>query len=126
MDATATADRPTKGTKHLEAPPWLATVDLKLYSEEIQSIKAVAIAASTDRVRHPLDGINIVGDGERLTLTATDSYRLHHATITTDVKTSFDVTIPAAWLIKTIREVKPNKKAMHRTVGNAFLFGGGR
>lgn len=57
---------------------------------------AALVAAGKDKMRPLLCSVNVVSDGETLTVQATDSYRIHRAVVDVAV-TPFEANIPAAW-----------------------------
>jgi DNA polymerase-3 subunit beta len=62
-----------------------------------ETIELVARAASRDEVRPILTGVLVQAEGERLTMVATDSYRLavKHATLSAPVSETLEANVPA-------------------------------
>ncbi|KKR18364.1 MAG: polymerase III subunit beta protein [candidate division CPR2 bacterium GW2011_GWC1_41_48] len=76
------------------------SIDSKTLKE---AIRLVSFAAAVDDARPVLSGVYFSKEGKRLTLVATDSYRLAEkaVTLTKDSKTDFSIIIP----VKTIQEL---------------------
>ena len=95
-----------------------------------ETIDLVARAASRDEVRPILTGVMVQADGERLTMVATDSYRLSvkHASLEQPVTQPLEANVPARALRELARIISsegadeveiamPRNQAIFRTAG---------
>lgn len=70
-----------------------------------EMIQQVAFAASTDEARPILTGVQVSAQGEKLTLSAADGFRLsiRHANLSSPVSRAFSAVIPARALVELAR-----------------------
>jgi hypothetical protein len=97
---------------------------LTLNAEHIAAVRAVALAASNDEFRGALQALHVVSDGSTVTWEACDAYRLHRAVLDYGGCASLDVMIPAAWLVKALREVTSSGPPRNRL--STVIVEGGR
>jgi len=75
-----------------------------------QIIDETAFACSDKETRPVLTGVNLKAENHKLYANATDSYRLASKTIDIDKDLSFNITIPAKYLIEVYRAIANEKE----------------
>lgn len=82
--------------------PTIPNVDKPAFSlrggDAASAIKRVLVTAATDDARPILTGVLIRGDGEQITLAASDGFRVSEAKIKSDQAKDVTMIIPARWL----------------------------
>jgi DNA polymerase-3 subunit beta len=92
---------------------------LQLDPQELhQAITQVAIAAATDDSRPVLTGVDLVMDGDQLTLAAADGFRLsvRHLTLSKAVKERVEVIVPARALMELNRLLPDESEPVELTL----------
>jgi DNA polymerase-3 subunit beta len=121
----------TLNTYDVEDFPTLPVPGGSLFSVEkdvfLQTVQSVSKAASQDESRPVLTGVKVQISSERLTMVATDSYRLsvRESAITTDLPEVSEAIIPARALEELVRiaEASPASSLAVGIEANQILFG---
>lgn len=77
----------------------------------ISAVERVAIAATTDESRPMLQGVRIEGEDGKVTLVATDGYRLSMETLPIDQLFEQPITIPSRSLYEIVKVLQEDKEA---------------
>lgn len=121
----------TLNTFDVEDFPQLPPTGGQLFSVDkdafLQTVQAVSRAASQDESRPVLTGVKVQIGSERLTMVATDSYRLcvKESAITTDLPEAAEAIVPARALEELVR-IAESSPAASLAIGieaNQILFG---